>query len=170
LKRNRFKQNQDVFKEYLFNLKELIQEFRGGFVQDLKETSSLRYNREEGKGLDFLPIEIWETKERYFIQTYLAALKDLSDVQIMIKDGHTLILRIYFSSSKPGEGCWMVSTEYPKFLQREITFLHTINDNSVTLQNGVLVIDLEKQIGDLEFPVAGEKDGNKIEEVVEEKV
>ena len=53
---------------------------------------------------------------------------------------------------------------------REITFLHTINDNSVTLQNGVLVIDLEKQIGDLEFPVAGEKDGNKIEEVVEEKV
>ena len=34
--KGRFKQNQDVFKEYLFNLKELIQEFRGGFVQDLK--------------------------------------------------------------------------------------------------------------------------------------
>lgn len=156
MKRNRFKQNQDTFKEYLSDLKEFIQDFRGGFTQELKEISSFRVNRQEGRRLDFLPLEIWETKDRYFVQTYSAAIRELTDVQVAVRDDHTLLLKVNLSSYKPAEACWMVNSEYPNFLQREITFLHTVREGSVVLENGVLVIMLEKQIQNVELPAVYE--------------
>lgn len=141
----------------MFDLKEFIQDFKTGLTQDLEGSSSFTVNRQEKKDLDFLPVEIWETKEKYFIQTYLAAIKELSDVQISIKDDHTLVLKVYFSSNKPAETCWIVNTEYPNFLHREISFPHTIIEGSTTLQNGILTIDLKKQIWDLELPICSDK-------------
>ena len=171
MRRNRFKYNQDVFKEYLSDLKEFIQEFRGGFSDELKEFSNFRVNRRENGGLDFLPVEIWETKEKYFIQTYLGVIKDLSDVQVSIRNDHSLVLKVYFTPNKPAENCWMVNTEYPNFLKREFTFLHKIIDSTLTLQNGVLVIGLEKQIRDVEPPMVVDaqiKENDQFEDKTEE--
>jgi len=146
----------DMLKDYLFDIKDFLQEFKTGLSQDGKE-NSLSVSRQENRALDFLPIEIWETKEKYFIQTYLAVIKDLSDVHISIRDGHTLIFKVRVSPQQPLETCWAVHTEYPNFLQREVVFPHTIIYSGATLQNGVLNIVLEKQIWHFESPVSYDK-------------
>lgn len=145
MRRNRFVQNQDLVRDYLSDFREFVHVFKNGLTQDRQDTQDIQGNN----SLNSLPLILWETRDKYFIQTYIAAINDLSRVQSSVKDGHTLILEVSLSFSRPEEGCWFVTGEYPNSLRREISFPHVVKDSSVTLENGVLTIVLEKKIEEL---------------------
>ncbi|CCQ93341.1 hypothetical protein CULT_1300007 [[Clostridium] ultunense Esp] len=85
-----------------------LRSMTGETVQGAPFTEEIRTNLKES-----FPVQLWESRDKFYLQAFLPGLKSEQDVQFTLKDPTTLLVKVKFPSLKPQQESRLVHSEFP---------------------------------------------------------
>lgn len=151
--KNPFEFDRSFISDYINDMKEMMQEFKDEFGLDMNN----RFKYSKKYNVNYIPIEIWETSNQLELYLFVFNCIHKNQIEIKIKDNRNIYIKIpYPSIIKNGnDHSTLVYTDIPQYVERDIFLPQPIKSHSIekTLDNGFLVITLNKETPDFDLPI-----------------
>jgi HSP20 family molecular chaperone IbpA len=125
------------------------------FWESISNLQSLSHRQGSRGGGGNFPIELWETKDSYFLLAALPGLKKKENIKLHFENNDTLFLRVQTPSFKPTSKSTKVHSDFPdQKLERKINLPRPVSTKSYSVKynEGIFSLTLTKINEEVEIP------------------
>ncbi|MBB6454012.1 HSP20 family molecular chaperone IbpA [Salirhabdus euzebyi] len=140
--------------EHIHDLKQMIKQYHSVLNDDFwGDIHGLRTSKR--KGIEIIPIEIWEDEENLYLIIVAPGLQNKSHAKIYFHNDQALTLKIKTHSLKPVQSTQLITSDLPQnYYEREIFLKKSVltSSYSSSYEKGVLTYTFNKVNDELEIP------------------
>jgi HSP20 family molecular chaperone IbpA len=145
-----FQQNNHQFpKDYFKQIKGMMSDFQHTFDQEFWRNIQGLHSTTHKKRtqLNFIPIEVWETEEEYYILANTPGIKKEQNILLEFESNQSLTIKIKVPLFRPSYGSKKLHSEFSSTpIERKIDLPQPVSIKSYTLscKDGICYIILKK--------------------------